>query len=72
VVEHCAACHAQSPSSSQFSSPPAGMVFESGEDMLRFRNPVIRSVESGYMPLGNPTGMTDEERQQVVDWMQAQ
>lgn len=72
VVEHCAACHAQSPSSSQFSSPPAGMVFESGEDMLKFRNPVIQSVESGYMPLGNPTNMTDEERQQVVDWMQAQ
>ena len=28
-----------------------------------------KGLTSGYMPLGNMTQMTDEERQMVIDWL---
>jgi len=30
---------------------------------------MIPALQTGYMPLGNLTGMTDEERQQLMIWL---
>lgn len=70
VEYHCAACHAASPSSPMFSSPPAGLVYTQGDEILPSADRVITSIRSGYMPLGNPTSMTDDERNEVIRWIE--
>lgn len=70
VVQHCTACHAASPSSSMFSSAPGGLIYTSGEDTLSTADRVITSLRTQYMPLGNPTNMTAEERDAVIQWIE--
>ena len=72
VNTHCVACHASSPSHPAFQSPPAGIKLEN-LSLLAVHAGKVRqaAVDSHYMPLGNITGMTDEERQQLGHWLQA-
>jgi uncharacterized membrane protein len=71
VAERCASCHAASPTQEGFSSPPAGIELETPDEIAQ-RADVIRAVVSSRsMPLGNVTGMTDEERDLVVAWVEA-
>ena len=64
VDTHCVDCHAASPASPAFAAPPAGVVLETAEQVLQFSDKILTvSVQSTYMPLGNMTGMTDEERE---------
>jgi len=67
----CATCHARQPSDELFSEPPAGLVFVKAEDALRHSETVITSMKTGYMPLANRTEMSDEERWEVIHWLQA-
>lgn len=69
---HCAGCHAASPSSPMFSSPPAGLVFENTDHLMAMTDRVVTSMRSGYMPLGNMTGLSGEERALVIEWITAQ
>jgi uncharacterized membrane protein len=69
VQQRCVTCHAEHPSRSGFTSPPAGVVLETPEEIQRRADDVKRVVESRAMPLGNVTGMTDEERNLVVAWV---
>ncbi len=66
--QRCATCHAQSPTQDGFSSPPAGVVLETPEQIAARADDIERVVASKTMPLGNITGMTSEERALVVAW----
>jgi uncharacterized membrane protein len=68
VAQRCATCHAQSPTQDGFSSPPAGVVLETPEQIAARADDIERVVSSQAMPLGNITGMTSEERALVVAW----
>ena len=68
VAQRCATCHAQSPTQDGFSSPPAGIVLETPEQIAARADDIERVVSSKTMPLGNITGMTSEERALVVAW----
>ncbi|MFC3851242.1 urate hydroxylase PuuD [Salinispirillum marinum] len=68
----CATCHATNPSSTMFSAAPAGLNFEHSDQLLVAADRAVTSMRSGYMPLGNMTGMTDEERALLIDWVAAQ
>ncbi|WP_372614385.1 urate hydroxylase PuuD [Halomonas sp.] len=68
VVTRCVACHASQPTQPGFSAPPAGVVYENPEQVVRQRARIQQVVASGYMPLGNMTGMTDEERAVIAAW----
>jgi uncharacterized membrane protein len=70
VQQRCVTCHAEHPTRSGFSSPPAGVVLETPQQIARRADDVKRVVESRAMPLGNVTGMTDEERSLVVAWVE--
>lgn len=72
IKERCASCHALAPSQAGFASAPAGIMLESLEQVQTLKTKLIEVTQSGYMPLGNMTQMTDEERQQVIDWLAAQ
>lgn len=70
IDQHCTQCHATQPSSPLFSSPPAGVVFDTAEHIQQLA-PRIRAqaVDTHTMPLGNLTGMTDEQRALLGDWI---
>jgi uncharacterized membrane protein len=68
VETRCAACHASQPTQPGFNAPPAGMAYDTPEQTARQREQIRQVVASGYMPLGNMTGMTDEERAAIAAW----
>lgn len=72
VETHCASCHADSPDWPGYSAPPAGLIITDNERLAKSRGRSLPSIESGYMPLGNLTQMTEEERRDLVAWLREQ
>lgn len=66
VHARCSTCHAQQPTQQGFAAPPLGIILQTPEDMKIHKAKIVTAVQSGYMPLGNITQLTDEERQQLV------
>ena len=60
----CVACLSFcEPSNSLFSTAPAGVMFDTPQDIVRhLPSIIIQSVQSKVMPPDNITQMTDEER----------
>jgi uncharacterized membrane protein len=69
VGQRCTSCHAVNPTNAGFASAPAGIVLESAEQALAMKDKMIPALQTGYMPLGNLTKMTDQERQQLMVWL---
>ena len=70
VQRRCVTCHSANPTNDQFRSAPAGVVLDTTEQ-IRARADQIKAqaVDSTAMPLGNMTGMTDQERQALGAWI---
>ena len=70
VAQRCAVCHSMTPTSSSFSSPPAGIAFDTPEQ-IKARAAAIeeQAVRTRAMPLGNVTEMTDAEREVLGRWI---
>jgi uncharacterized membrane protein len=68
---HCVMCHAQAPSHPSFDAPPKQVVLETIEE-LKARAPKIleQVVWDRNMPIGNDTGMTEEERALLERWIE--
>jgi uncharacterized membrane protein len=66
VHTRCSTCHAAQPTQQGFAAPPAGIILQTPTDMKIHKAKIITAVQTGYMPLGNLTQLTDEERQQLV------
>lgn len=69
VQQRCTSCHGVTPTNAGFASAPAGIVLETAEQALVLRDKMIPALQTGYMPLGNLTGMTDQERRQLMIWL---
>lgn len=71
LATRCTACHTASPSQYGYVAPPAGLIMDS-EQVVRANVERIRTaLKTRYMPLGNLTKMTDEERKLVLRWIVA-
>lgn len=68
IQTRCVACHASEPSQPGFNAPPAGLAYDTSEQILQQMHRIQEVVASGYMPLGNITRMTDEERASIARW----
>ncbi|MEA2116980.1 urate hydroxylase PuuD [Halovibrio sp. HP20-50] len=68
IEQHCVQCHAHNPEHAGFSAPPAGFAFESWDEILGQKAKIQQVVASHYMPLGNMTNMSDEERDIIAAW----
>src|SRR5690554_1498002 len=68
IDQHYIACHSQQPTQPGFSAPPAGIAYDSEAQIRLHKENIQQVVASRYMPLGNMTGMTDEERATVSAW----
>ncbi|MFT2109722.1 urate hydroxylase PuuD [Marinomonas sp. 2405UD68-3] len=72
VEARCTTCHSAQPSFQMFSTPPAGVMFDTAAQIQTQRIKIYQqSVLQKTMPLGNLTKMLDEERATVEEWFLA-
>jgi uncharacterized membrane protein len=70
VRQRCVPCHSQNPSEPGFSAPPAGIAFDTLEEITSHADAIEeQAVRSKAMPLGNATGMTEQERETLGAWI---
>jgi uncharacterized membrane protein len=69
VYTRCTSCHAAEPTHPGFQAPPAGVILESDrqivDEALRIHQ---QTVVTRAMPIGNLTGITDDERAVIDLW----
>ena len=69
IEQRCTGCHADKPTLAGFTAPPLGVVLEDAEDLEAMAQRVYQSaVVTRVMPIGNLTGMTEEERERLALW----
>jgi len=68
IERRCIACHARQPTQPGFAEAPLGIVLESAEEILNRAERIAFTVQTRYMPIGNLTGMTDQERASIASW----
>jgi uncharacterized membrane protein len=70
VEQRCTPCHSMNPTQAGFSAPPLGIAFDTPEE-IRSRASQIeeQAVRTSAMPLGNVTGMTEQERELLGEWI---
>ena len=70
IVERCTVCHSARPTSPLFSAAPAGVVFDTAEEIRQQAARIqAQAVTSQIMPLGNITQMTPQERALLGTWV---
>lgn len=72
IQSRCVSCHSKAPTQAGFSSAPKGLLLETDEQ-IKSQAALIHQqvVLSKAMPIGNLTGMTDEERWFIDQWFSA-
>lgn len=67
----CVACHSASPTMPGFSSAPRGVRFDTAEQIRADAQRVYYNVvKTEFMPYGNQTKMTPEERLVIAAWFE--
>jgi len=67
---HCTTCHSASPTDKVWVVAPNGTMFDTPQQIAAMKEQVLtRAVIAKTMPLGNPTNMTDEERETIRRWI---
>lgn len=70
IETHCTVCHSQVPTQPGFVAPPAGILMDDQSVILQSASQMLTAVQTDYMPLGNLTGMTPEERSELISWLE--
>jgi uncharacterized membrane protein len=69
IQERCVPCHSSHPT--KVAAAPLGITFDTAQQIHAQADAIERvAVESAVMPLGNATGMTQSERDQLGAWIQ--
>tara|TARA_B100001250_G_scaffold414068_1_gene450496 strand:+ start:3254 stop:4435 length:1182 start_codon:yes stop_codon:yes gene_type:complete len=69
VATHCQSCHTAEPTQAGFVAPPAGLVMETKAQVAAQKARMIPALQTNYMPLGNMTGMSEGERETLIQWL---
>jgi uncharacterized membrane protein len=69
VEQRCVPCHATSPTQPGFSAAPNGVILQGIDQVLAHLPQVQQQLALRTMPLGNLTGMTEDERATVLMWI---
>jgi uncharacterized membrane protein len=70
VEQRCATCHSVEPTDQSFSTAPKGVVLDRPEQIKGQAEAIEeQAVKTKAMPLGNATGMTEDERQLLGRWI---
>jgi uncharacterized membrane protein len=68
LKERCLQCHASLPTQPGFAQPPKGVLLETPEQVAANAPKIAETVGNKYMPIGNLTQMTDNERALIATW----
>ena len=72
---HCIMCHQANPTHEGFKGgePPKGVMLDTLEGIKKNSAQIlIQAVQGNAMPLGNETGITDNERAKLGAWIASQ
>ena len=70
VAARCQSCHSARPTDERFRAAPAGVVLDTPAQIAAQAEAIDeQAVRSHAMPLGNATGMTQEERDALGAWI---
>ena len=69
VSQRCAPCHAAVPTQPGFAEAPKGLILDNPAAILAHAAQMQPQLAGRAMPIGNLTGMTDDERGEVLDWI---
>jgi uncharacterized membrane protein len=70
VATHCVNCHSANPAHEGFDDPPKDVAFDSLDEIRRYGGLIEQqAITSDTMPLGNETGMTEEDRHRLGAWL---
>lgn len=70
IQNRCSTCHSASPSDQIWQTAPAGIKFDTPEEIRNQAEEIMRTtVHTDAMPLGNLTEMTQEERDLIHRWV---
>jgi uncharacterized membrane protein len=69
VALRCSPCHAASPTQPGFAAAPKGLILDTPAALLAHAAQMQPQLASKAMPIGNLTGMTDDERNELLDWI---
>ncbi|MDQ4059872.1 MAG: urate hydroxylase PuuD [Pseudomonadota bacterium] len=70
VSTHCMTCHSSKPTHESFREAPKDVRLDDLEQVRAHKQQVLaQAVLSEVMPLGNETGMTEEERRKLGAWL---
>ncbi|MCK9919294.1 urate hydroxylase PuuD [Microbacteriaceae bacterium K1510] len=71
--QHCVMCHAAKPTHDGFTEAPKNITLDNIAGLRQYAAQIyVQAVQTNAMPLGNETGMTDEERDALGRWVNAQ
>ena len=70
IQERCVRCHASTPTQPGINAAPKGIMFETPEQILAHAQQIAQQTATKVMPLGNLTGMLDEERAVIAAWFE--
>ncbi|XWN30321.1 MAG: urate hydroxylase PuuD [Devosia sp.] len=69
VEARCVTCHQDKPTFASLAAAPGGVSLDTVDLIRRHAAAIIaQSVDTHAMPLGNVTGMTDDEREALAAW----
>ncbi len=70
VARRCAPCHSAAPTTPGLAAAPAGVAFDTPQEIRdQAARILVVAVETRTMPLGNVTGMTEQERDLLARWI---
>jgi uncharacterized membrane protein len=70
LVERCVSCHSARPTDDAVTEAPNGVTFDTPAQIKGFVEKIhARVIDTDTMPLGNKTGMTQEERATLGQWI---
>jgi uncharacterized membrane protein len=69
VAQRCIACHSRNPTQPGFAVAPNGLALDTPESILTHTEKMREQLASRAMPLGNITGITEEERAEMLAWI---
>ncbi len=70
VAERCQSCHAAAPTQPGFAAAPNGVLLDTPEHILARTTQMLQQVAARTMPVGNLTGLTDNERAELLAWLE--
>ena len=70
VARRCAGCHSVQPTLAGFTVAPNGVLLDTPEHILARTEQMHQQLATRAMPVGNVTGITEEERAEMLAWIE--